>query len=218
MYEIDFSIIIKWIPELLAGCRLTIFISICVMIIGTLIGIIVGTLHSSKTIKLIRIITISYVEICRGTPLLVQLFFVYFGLGQLGMKFTPIQAGIIALSLNTGAYVSEIIRASISAISKGQYEAALAIGMSHFQALRFIILPQALKIAVPPLVNTFSAIIKDSSLVSVIAIAELTRIGQQIYTTTYRPFEVFAIIGLIYLVMILVVTSLSRFLEKKVVL
>lgn len=218
MYSMDFKIIIDWIPQLLSGCFLTIWVSFLTFIFGSTIGIIIGTLRTSKIAKSLNYICVFYVEIFRGTPLLIQLFFIYFGLGQFGLKLEPIQAGLITFSLNTGAYVSEIVRSSISSIDKGQYEAAISVGMTHIQALRYVILPQALKISIPPLVNTVSAILKDSSLISVIAVVDLTRVGQQIYTTTFRPFEVFATIGFLYLVMNCIIAYFSRFLEKKVIL
>jgi polar amino acid transport system permease protein len=215
LYAIDYRVILKWLPQLGEGCVLTVYISVLAMLGGVILGVICGTIHSSARSRLSNLLVTWYVEIFRGTPLLVQLFFIYFGLGQLGVKFTPIVAGVLTLSLNSGAYISEIVRSAISALDRGQYESALSLGMSHLQAMRYVILPQALRIAVPPLVNSFSAILKDSSLVSIIAIAELTRIGQELYTSTYRPFEAYTTLGVMYLVMTLIISRASKVLEVK---
>lgn len=215
MYDIDFTIIINWFPLIVEGLLYTIYISSLSMLLGTAIGIICGTIRSSPVNCLINNLIIAYVELFRGTPLLVQLFFIYFGLGQIGIKFTPLQASIITLSLNTGAYVCELIRSSIAAVDAGQYEAARALGMNHTMTMQYIILPQAVKIAVPPLVNCFSSVLKDSSLVSVLAIAELTRVGQQIYSATLRSFEAYTTLGALYLIMTLIISRLSRYAEAK---
>ncbi len=216
MYSLDFSIILNWLPHIVKGCELTIYISLLSMLFALVIGIICGTLRSSPTNKYVQILIASYIELFRGTPLLVQLFFIYFGLGQVGIIFSPMQASIITLALNSGAYICEIVRSVISAVDYGQYEAARALGMNYFQTMRYIILPQALRLAVPPLVNCFSSILKDSSLVSIIAIAELTRIGQEIYASTFRPFEAYTTLGLLYLLMTLTISQLSKFAEVKV--
>lgn len=216
MYSVDFRIILNWLPLIEKGCLLTLYITILSMLFGLMIGILCGTVRSSPVRKGIHGIISVYVELFRGTPLLVQLFFLYFGLGQLGVKFTPMQASIITLSLNSGAYICEIVRSCISAIDHGQYEASLALGFNHNETMRYIILPQALRLAIPPLVNCFSSILKDSSLVSILAIAELTRVGQEIYTSTFRPFEAYTTMGLLYLLMTLVIAKLSHYAEVKV--
>lgn len=215
MYNVDFTIIINWFPLIIEGLLYTIYISSLSMFLGTVIGTVCGTIRSSPVNRLINYILTAYVELFRGTPLLVQLFFIYFGLGQIGIKFTPLQASIITLSLNTGAYVCELVRASIAAVDSGQYEAARALGMNHVMTMQYIILPQAIRIAVPPLVNCFSAVLKDSSLVSVLAVVELTRVGQQIYSTTLRSFEAYTVLGALYLIMTLIISRLSRYAENK---
>lgn len=216
MYTIDYSIIVNWKPYIIKGCGLTLYISAMALIIGIIIGTICGSIRSSPVNKFIHAILISYIEVFRGTPLLVQLFFIYFGLGQIGIAFSPMQASILTLALNSGAYISEIVRSVILSVDYGQYEAARALGMNYIQTMRYIILPQALRLAVPQLVNCFSSILKDSSLVSVLAIAELTRIGQEIYASTFRPFEAYTTLGVLYLIMTLSVSQLSRFIEVKV--
>lgn len=217
MYEIDYGVVLKWLPQLVNGTLLTIYISTLAMAGGMVLGVLCGTCRASlPKANVMVFVTTCYVEIFRGTPLLVQLFFIYFGLGQLGLKLTPVLAGVLTLSLNSGAYISEIVRAAVMTIDAGQKEAARSLGMTRIQSLRYVILPQALRNAVPPLVNCFSAILKDSSLVSIIALAELTRIGQEMYTSTYRPFEAYSTLGLVYLVLTLIISRLSKFAEVKV--
>lgn len=130
-------------------------------------------------------------EIFRGTPLLTQLFFIYYGLPTIGIVMDSMTAAHIGLGLNGIAYISEIARGSLNAVDKGQRDTAYALGMSWSQAIVLVILPQALTVALPSLVNAFSSSLKDTSPVSVLAITELTRVGQPIYTRTFRPFEVY---------------------------
>lgn len=154
-------------------------------------------------------------EIFRGSPLLIQLFFIYYGLPTIGIRLTAETAGIIGLALNSGAYMSEIIRASISSIDKGQYDAAFSCGFSKLQTLWHIILPQAARVSIPPLMNAFSGLLKDSSLISVISITELTRSGNLIYSRTYRPFEIYLTLGIFYFVMTYAVSLLSHLIERR---
>lgn len=215
MYNIKFSILEGWIPQLFKGMIITIQLSLITFVIGTIIGIIIGSVKSSTKSKIISKLCSCYIELFRGTPVLVQLFLIYFGLGQLGFIFTPIQAGIITFSLNTGAYVAEIIRGSITGIDRGQFEAASALGFSITKSYIYVILPQAIRISIPSLVNTISSILKDTSLISTIAVIDLTRVGQMIYTTTFRPFEAFLAIGFIYLILNICIVYFSKYLEKK---
>jgi len=172
----------------------------------------VGVLRSES--PLFKAILSPYVEVFRGTPLLIQLFFIYYGLPSVGITFSNTAAGILGLGLNGGAYISEIIRGALMAIPSGQSEAAVASGLSRLQALRFVVLPQAIRVATPPLVNAFSAILKESSLVSVLAITELTRASQLVYTRTFRAFEVYLVVGMVYFLLIHAVSRLSRRLEN----
>lgn len=156
-----------------------------------------------------------YVEIFRGTPLLIQLFFIYYGLPEAGIAMPAFTAAVTGLGLNGGAYISEIIRAAVLAIDPGQQEAALALGLTRLQTLRYVIFPQAVRIAVPPLMNTFSSMLKESSLVSVLAICEISRLGQLIYTRTFRAFEVYLVVGAIYFCLTFLVSRISRRLERR---
>ncbi len=212
--QLDFSILIKSFPYLLAGSWMTVKITSLSVAVGIVIGIFGGLMRVSKNLILYWISTV-YVEVIRGTPLLVQIFIVYFGLPSLGIRLTPYLSAVAALGINSGAYVSEIVRGGIQSISKGQMEAARSLGMSYVQAMRYVILPQALVRILPPLGNEFIALLKDSSLVSTIAIAELTRVGQQIITRTFQSFEIWTGVALFYFVMTFIMSRIVRFLESR---
>ena len=156
-----------------------------------------------------------YVWVIRGTPVMVQLFILYFGLPQLGIKLPSMVAGVLGLAINTGAYVTEIIRAGIQAVDKGQMEAALSVGMSFRQAMVRIIGPQATKICIPPLVNQFIMTLKNSSIASLVTITELFRTGEQIIYTTFRSFEVYMAVAVLYLLMNSVFMIIADRLERK---
>ncbi len=157
----------------------------------------------------------TYVEIIRGTPLLVQILIVYFGLPAIGINLQPEPAGIIALSICSGAYIAEIVRAGIESVPKGQMEAARSLGMSYLQAMRYVILPQAFRNVLPALGNEFIALLKDSSLLSVISIVELTRVGRQIVNTTFNAWTPFLGVALFYLLMTIPLSRLVSYSQKK---
>lgn len=180
-----------------------------------IIAFTVGTLRSEKLPKPLLSLLRAYIEIFRGTPLLIQLFFIYYGLPSIGISMNGMTAAVVGLALNSGAYMSEVVRASILSVDKGQKEAALALGYSNFQSLRYIIYPQAIRVALPPLMNSFSNLLKESSLVSVLAITELTRSGQLIYTRTYRAFEIYLTLGALYFLMTYAVSIVSARLERR---
>ncbi|RXJ90449.1 amino acid ABC transporter permease [Arcobacter sp. CECT 8983] len=211
----DFSAVFDNLGFLLEASWLTIYLSFVSFLIALFIGAVVGTLRSYKLHWLLNLILSSYIEIFRGTPLLIQLFFIYYGLPQVGIAMSSHEAAIIGLSLNFGAYMSEIVRGGIQGIDKGQAEAAISLGMNKIQILIYIIYPQALKLSLPALTNTYAAILKDSSLVSVLSITELTRAGQLIYVRTYEPFEIYLTLGVFYFVMTYSISLISRKIEKK---
>lgn len=163
---------------------------------------------------ILRSIANVYVEWIRNTPLLIQVLFIYFGLGVF-FNLSPIVASVIALSLFSGAYIAEIIRAGIQAVPRGQREAALSIGMTDFQSMRLIILPQAIKRILPPLAGQFITLVKDSSLVSVIAVTDLTYVAKNIVTTTFRAFEVWLVIAAFYFVLSFTLSLAVRKLESR---
>ncbi len=166
----NFSAVFDNLGFLLEASWLTIYLSFISFLIALFLGVVVGTLRSYKIHWLLNLFLSSYIEIFRGTPLLIQLFFIYYGLPQVGISMSSHEAAILGLSLNFGAYMSEIVRAGIQGVDKGQAEAAKSLGMNNLQILVYIIYPQALKLSLPSLTNTYAAILKDSSLVSVLSI------------------------------------------------
>lgn len=191
----------------------TVKISFASFILAVFFGVIVGVARS-RSRRLYRLFS-PYVEIFRGTPLLTQLFFIYYGLPTLGLTMDSFTAAFIGLGLNGGAYISEIIRSSLLSVAKDQQDAAYALGLSWWQSMIYVVLLQAFTVAIPPLVNAFSALLKDTSLVSVLAITELTRIGQLIYTRTCRAFEIYLAIGCLYFIITFCASRFSRYLEEK---
>lgn len=211
----DFNLVVKSFPLLLLGAGVTIQITALSVGFGLLIGMFVGIARLSK-VKLIKFLATVYVDFIRGTPLLVQIFLIYFALPMIvGKRIDPFIAAITACSVNSGAYVAEIFRAGIQSIDKGQMEAGRSLGMTWAQTMRFIILPQAFKRIIPPLGNEFIAMLKDSSLVSVIGFEELTRRGQLIIARTYGSFEIWLTVAFIYLVMTLTISRLVDYLERR---
>ena len=193
-----FELIKEVRPYLLKGAILTIELTFCAMILALVFGLFLGLGRISKN-KLIYSSVTVYIEVIRGTPLLVQLFIIYYALPDYGIYLTPFLAGTIGLGLCYAAYVAEIYRAGIQAVPKGQTEAALSLGMRKRKAMRRIILPQAVKIILPPVTNNFISMLKDSSLCSVITVIELMRQAQIYVASTFRTMEVYLMVAIIYL-------------------
>lgn len=162
-----------------------------------------------------KIIASIYIEFVRGTPLLLQIFIVYFGLNTFGFKFSPITACVIALSLNSGAYVAEIIRSGIDAVAKGQLEAARSLGMTQSKAMQYIILPQAIKNILPAIGNEFVTIIKESSMASSIGVAEITYAGKLVTGATYRNFEPLIVAAVCYFILTFTLGRLMAYVERR---
>jgi glutamine transport system permease protein len=209
------QVILDALPMLLKGSLITFKIVIISLPIAFVIGLLTGLMSVSSN-KLLRTAALFYVDIIRGTPLLVQVFFEYFGLPAfLDIRIPAETAGIIAISLNAGAYISEIFRAGIISISKGQMEAARSLGLSKFLTMRLVILPQAIRRMLPAFVNQFIVSIKDTSLLSVIGINELTQSGEIIISANYRVFEIWGVVGIFYFIIIYALSRLSRVLERR---
>ena len=212
--NLDVSVVLTKIPILLEGCVVTLQISFFALLLGMIFGI-AGALCRISDNRALNSLAFMYVWVIRGTPVMVQLFILYFGLPQLGIKLPSMVAGVLGLAINTGAYVTEIIRAGIQAVDKGQMEAALSVGMSFRQAMVRIIGPQATKICIPPLVNQFIMTLKNSSIASLVTITELFRTGEQIIYTTFRSFEVYMAVAVLYLMMNSVFMVIADRLERK---
>lgn len=193
---------------------MTIFLSAISILIALVIGFVTALIRIVKVKVLYQIASV-YISIIRGTPLLVQIYVIYFGLPQIGITLDPIPSGVLALSLNAGAYLSESFRASILAVDNGQMEAAKSMGMSYWQALRRIIFPQSLRIAIPTLSNSFIVLIKDTSLVSVITVTELLQMSSLIIAKTFEPLTIYLTAAVLYWIVITFFTSLLNKLEKR---
>ena len=213
--EFDISLIVNSLPLLLKGAGLTLEITALAVGLGLVIGLFLGLAQLSKS-AFLRWPAKVYVDIIRGTPLLIQIFIIYFALPNIiGERIDPFLAAVAACSLNSGAYIAEIFRAGIQSIALGQLRAGLSLGMTYPQTMRYVVLPQAVKRIIPPLGNEFIAMLKDSSLVSVIGFEELTRSGQLIISETYGSLEIWSAVAVLYLVMTLSITRIVSFLEKR---
>ncbi len=211
-----FELFQESLPMLTQGLKLTLELAFISLACAMVIGVVASLMGLSKN-PILKAINSVFVAIIRGTPLLVQGFFIYFGItGMLGIRISAFLAGTIALSLNAGGYLSEIFRGGIQAVDPGQREAARSLGLSARQTTWRIILPQAIRICIPSVVNQWCITIKDTSIISVIGLAELTKMGQTIIARTYRSFEVWIMVGAMYFVVIWLLTLLARVVEKKV--
>lgn len=201
-------------PILSKGLQVTIPLTLVVFVLGTALATIVALIRIRK-IKVLDQVVRFYVWIIRGTPLLVQLFIVFYGLPKLGVVFPAIPAAILTFTLSVGAYSSEIIRSAILAVPAGQWEAAKSLGFSYRQTIVKIILPQAAKIAIPPLSNSFISLVKDTSLASTITVTEMFLVTQRITARTYEPFILYVEVALIYLMFCTILSFFQAKLEKK---
>lgn len=217
---LDFSFLPKYYTYFLEGAKWTILISLITVFFGTLLGMVLCFMKRSKFnifgVKILNIISTVYIEVIRGTPLLLQIMIVYNGSAILfGLDIAALPAAIIAISLNSGAYVSEIIRAGINAVDKGQLEAARSLGMNESMAMKLVILPQAVKNILPAVGNEFIAVIKESSMASTIGVAELMYGAKAISGSTYKVFEPLIVTAVIYFIMTFSLGRLMSFIERR---
>lgn len=210
---------------LLEGLWITLEVSMLAIIIGIVLGVVTGLARISVNPAL-RWLAITYIEIIRGSPLLVQVFLWYFVVGTLlnalfekvGLSaIPPLWYGVMALAIFTGAYVAEIVRAGIQSVHRGQMEAARSLGMSYAQSMRKVILPQAFRRIMPPLAGQFISLVKDSSLLGVIAVRELTKATREVVTTSLQPFELWIVCALLYLVLTFTLSLCVQYLERRAV-
>ena len=183
------------------------------IMVGLIVGVVLTFIRQSGLPELSSVVAL-YVSFIRGTPGLIQVLIVYYALPTIGLNLAPLPAGIVALGMNSGAYVSEILRGGLAALPLGQIEAARSMGMSTFLIWRRILLPQVLVIVLPPLTGEFISLLKASSLLSVITIVELTRSAQRIVAITYQPIELYVAAAMLYFAMCFTLASISRKLEK----
>jgi cystine transport system permease protein len=201
-------------PVLLTGAGYTLLFAVAAMLGGLVLGFPTAVMRVAPWAPL-RWPAAIYVSVMRGTPLLVQLFVIYYGLPSVGIEFTPVTAGILALSLNAGAYLSESLRGAIRSIGEGQWRAGLSLGLTYGQTLRFIVLPQALRVAVPSMSNTLISLIKDTSLVSVITMTELMLATKEVIATTFQPLPLYIAAAVIYWILSLVFEQVQRYAELR---
>lgn len=195
---------------ILQGAALTVFLCMVSMAAGSAVGFAAGMMRTSGKI-LLRAIAWGYIYIIRGTPLLMQLFLVYFGIPLLtGRTIGAFATALVGLSIYTGAYMGEIVKAGISSVDAGQHEAAMALGMTWWQAFRHVVFPQAVRVIVPPAFGLFIALVKDSSLVSIIGFIELSRAGKLVIARTFQPFTIYFFVALVYFILCHGLSRLSR--------
>jgi cystine transport system permease protein len=201
-------------PVMLAGAGTTLIFALASMVGGMALGFPVAVMRMSPWAALRWPATL-YVSVMRGTPLLVQIFVIYYGLPTIGIEFTPVTAGVLALSLNAGAYLSESLRGAIESIGAGQWGASFSLGLGYWQTLGHIVLPQALRVAVPSMSNTLISLIKDTSLVSVITMTELMLATKEVVAATFRPLPLYIAAAIIYWCMSLAFESVQRRAERR---
>ncbi|AVF26114.1 polar amino acid ABC transporter, inner membrane subunit [Paenibacillus larvae subsp. larvae] len=213
--DLDFSFLTTYWPMFLKGAGYTLVLAFFTVICGTILGIFICLMRISK-IKIVKGIAAAYIEFLRGTPLLVQLYIIYFALPQFGISLPGMVSGIAALTLNSAAYVAEIFRAGIESIDKGQMEAARSLGMTHNMAMKLIIIPQAIRNILPALGNEFIVIIKESSIVSIVGITDLMFNADTVRGVTYKAFEPLIVAAVVYFIMTFTLSKLLGKFERRI--
>lgn len=211
---INFELIIRSLPKLLDGAKISLLISLCSVVLGVTLGIVVATGRLSK-FWLSRGLASLYVAFVRGTPMIVQIFIIHYGLAELGLRLPAFASGIAALSFNSAAYMGEVFRGGIQSIDIGQTQAGLSVGLTPFQVFRYIVFPQAFRRVIPSMGNEMVTLTKDSSLVNFIAIAELTYRATLIASRTYEYFTMYIGIALVYFAITFVLSQLLSWLERR---
>jgi cystine transport system permease protein len=209
-----FDLVTDNAPLLAQALVVTVVIGVVSFVSGSTLGLIIALVRVSR-LRVLKAIVVTYVSIFLGTPMLVQILLIYFGLPQLGVQLEPIPSGVLALSLNVAAYQSENFRAGLLGVDRGQIEAASSIGMKYWQCMRRIVFPQALRIALPPIGTRFIALMKDTSLVSVITVTELTRTAERIGSATFQYLEMYVVIAIIYWLVNLCLSMGQEVLERR---
>jgi polar amino acid transport system permease protein/cystine transport system permease protein len=198
---------------LLSGAIMTVIVTVGGFIASIVFGIVFAGFKTSHS-RVLRCLAFGYVEVFRSVPVLTQLFIIYFGLATIGIRLNPIPAAVLGFGLNGGAYLTEVFRAGIEAINRGQTEAALSIGMTRLMALRYIVLPQAIRVVLPPIANFAIGLLKDTSLASAVAAPELSFNAHMLVNETYLSTQIYIIVAFIYLAMSLPLASVTRRLER----
>ncbi|VWC74614.1 ABC transporter permease [Burkholderia lata] len=211
------QLVVHTLPVMVKGAMLTLKFAVASMALGLVVGLVIAIMRIGSN-RFAAALAQGYVSLMRGTPLLVQMFVVYYGLPDLGITLDPTTAGIFTLTLNAGAYLSESMRGAILGIGRGQWAAAHSLGLTHVQTLRYVVCPQALRLAVPSLGNTLISLIKDTSLVSVITVTELLRSTQEVIAATFQPLPLYLAAAAIYWVLSTLLTRLQGRVETRLAL
>jgi cystine transport system permease protein len=202
------------LPVMGKGVIWTLYLSAMAILLGAAIGVCVAVIRMARVPLMHRVCTF-YVSCMRGTPLLVQLFVLYYGLPSVGVQLEPLTAGIVGLGLNVGAYLSESLRGALQGVDRGQWLAAQSLGMRRIQILRYVVGPQALRLALPSLSNSLISLVKDTSLVSVIAVTELMLATKEVIATTFQPFPLYLTAAVIYWMISMCLEGIQQLLEKR---
>ncbi|MDE2789621.1 MAG: amino acid ABC transporter permease [Paracoccaceae bacterium] len=213
MSGFDFDLIVEYLPDFWRGAKATIFYSLTSLALAVAIGMFMALCRISH-VALLRWLARGYIDAIRGTPALIQIFFVYFGMPAFGVNLSAPTAAVVALGINSGGYLAEIFRAGIMGVDRGQTEAGRSLGMSYGQTMWRITLPQAALLVVPPAAGEFTNLVKGTSLLSTISVAELTRVAQQIVGVTFRPIEAYVAIGVVYYCLNAVIAQGAVWLER----
>jgi polar amino acid transport system permease protein len=205
----------EWLPRLLEGLKYTVIITVGAFAMSLVLGLLIAVMRLNRRRWYLYVPATVYVEVLRGTPLILQLFFAYFALPSMGIELAPLTAATIGLGVNTSAYLSEVFRGAIISVEKGQWEAGAALAMDWFTQMRVAILPQAARVALPPTGNYAVSLFKDSALASTVSVAELLFTAQIIGSETFRYMEVYAVIGVLYLIVSYPTSLFLRWLEHR---
>ncbi|MDQ0204710.1 amino acid ABC transporter permease [Pectinatus haikarae] len=210
-----FSLLLECLPSLLDGLQTTVIMAAASLVLAFVLGLILAIFSLSK-IKILTVFYTVYVYIVRGIPVMIFGLFLFFGVGALlNIKFNPLLASIITLTINASAYLAEIFRGGIKAVDIGQVEAARSLGLGYFRTMALVIIPQAVKIMIPPIINQFITTLKDTSILSVISVRELTMNSQIIIARNYRPFEVYSYAAAMYLIIIIILSLFAKYIERR---
>ena len=212
--QYGYTVVMKNLGCFIGGAWYTTFITALSLAMGMVLGLFAG-LGKLSSNKILYYLSTAYIDFFRGTPLFVQIFLLYFGVLPLIYYNDPVSSAIIALGLNSGAYIGEIVRAGIQAVDQGQMEAARSLGMNQRQAMTYVILPQAFKIVIPPMINEFIALLKDSSLVSAITVPELMHRGDLVFANTYQATWVFSAIAVLYFILTKTISTIGDRIERR---
>jgi polar amino acid transport system permease protein len=210
----DFGVIAKNLPYLLSGLKFTVALACLVILLGTFLGVVLGLLRLSRC-RWLRYPAAFVIELTRDTPIIMQMFFIFFGLPALGIRLGTFPSAAIAMSFFAAGNAAEIVRGAIDSISTGQFDAAKSLGMTYLQMMGDIILPQALRRMLPPMMGLFTTLIKDTSLAAIIGAFELTRAGQEVIERTYRSLEIYLVVAAFYFLLCYPLSYYTRKIEKK---